>query len=177
MYSNPRFTKLISIGILFVSMSISPLYANDDGVFGTYFQNMIKTCAQDQVITGFSGEKSDTYGTATCQSIKTLLGIALGTRVSDTTQAIIGFDNTGNPRYAPLFWKEKDDKTITTEKHVEITGNTRVQHIKVSNDIDLDTIGSLKTYLTNLKQSLDTLITRVDTLNTEMRSLKPITCS
>lgn len=155
-----------------------PLYAHaDDGVFGTYFQNMIQSCNHDQVITGFSNGQNHNYGKATCQSTKKLLGIALGTSVSDTTQAIIGFDPNGNPQYTPLFWKAKNSNTIITNKDVEITGNTHVQHIKVSNDIDLDDIGSLKIYLANLKQSIDALTARVDTLNTEIRSLKPISCS
>ncbi|MBC7503941.1 hypothetical protein H7169_03140, partial [Candidatus Gracilibacteria bacterium] len=71
-------------------ISISAQAAGPDGVFGDYFTNMTTSCGANEAITGFNTAPA-TYGMRICTTFQSIVGSVLGTGISPTGSAVVGF--------------------------------------------------------------------------------------
>lgn len=122
--------------------SLAVQAAGTDGIFGDYFQNMIRdaaSCGTNTVITGFDTTAGSTFGTQECTPFNTLVKTVLKTFWSAPAwQAVVGYDPaTGNPIFWDVNWVRSGANisytpgrvgigTASPSQALDVAGNARV---------------------------------------------------
>ncbi len=109
-----------------ISLSVSAGAA--DGVFGEYFNNIIKdstNCGINTTITGFTSTAGTSFGTQRCTTFQNIVKSVLGSSTAPDGQAIIWFDaTTGNPKYGSVNWQNSGGNISYTGGNVGIGTTT-----------------------------------------------------
>ena len=92
--------------ISLISLSVSAGAA--DGVFGEYFNNIIRdasSCGTNTAITGFTATAGASFGTQRCTTFQNIVKSVLGTSSATDGQAVVWFNTDGSPKYGDVNWR------------------------------------------------------------------------
>ncbi len=122
---------LLAIGSSLWSISYAAPSA-EDGLFGTYFSNMVWSCTTQEVLTGFSGANDANYGKRQCRTLKSLLWSIFGSPATTIPpgSVVVGFNSDGSLKYASgvLLTPGTNEipNSLTIKNNLAVSGNLSV---------------------------------------------------
>lgn len=128
-------------GVLITSSLVSVItYANSDGIFGDYFENIIDdatSCWVNTAITWFDATPWTTYGTQECTTFDTIVRLALWVWTAPSWQAVVWFDLNGDPVYGDVNWHKDGTENIsyTGAGNVGIGTDTPASKLEVAGNM------------------------------------------
>ena len=124
-----------------ISLSVSAGTA--DGVFGEYFNNIIRdstNCGINTAITWFTSTAGASFGIQRCTTFQNIVQSVLGISSAIDGQAVVWFNLDGSPKYGDVNWRNSGGNISYTGGNLGIGTDTPAAKLEVNGNVKFPTI-------------------------------------